>query len=98
MKTGGLSETKEANEEINMLIKSLSIEILKKLNLDTSSILEVHSYKSQIVAGIIYFLKLKVKDNFYHVKIIDFLPHESKAPQILSIQSEQSETSEIIYF
>ena len=98
MKTGGLSETKENTEEIKTLVKSLSIEILKKLNLDINSIVEVHSYKSQIVAGIIYFLKLKIDNNFYHAKVIDYLPHESKAPQILSIQGEQSETSEIIYF
>ncbi len=98
MKTGGLSETKENTEEIKTLVKSLSIEILKKLNLDINSIVEVHSYKSQIVAGIIYFLKLKIDNNFYHAKVIDYLPHESKAPQILSIQGEQSENSEITYF
>ena len=98
MKTGGLSEIKEVTEEITSFIKILSKEILKKLNIDVNSTIEILSYKTQIVAGIIYFLKLKIDNNFYHAKVIDYLPHESKAPQILSIQGEQSETSEIIYF
>lgn len=98
MKTGGLSEIKEATEEISNIVKILSTEIVKRLNLDDKSIIEILSYKSQIVAGVIYFLKLKIDGNYFHVKIIDFLPHESKAPEILSVQNDQTENSEILYF
>ena len=58
MNIGGLSEKKQVTNEINSIVKTLSDEILKKLNLDTNFIIEVHSYKSQIVAGIIYFFKI----------------------------------------
>ena len=98
MNIGGLSEKKQVTNEINSIVKTLSDEILKKLNLDTNFIIEVHSYKSQIVAGIIYFLKIKVNNKYFHIKVMDYLPHENKAPQIISMQNEQSESSEILYF
>ena len=48
----------------------------------------------------IFFLKIKIKVNnkYFHIKVMDYLPHENKAPQIISMQNEQSESSEILYF
>ena len=96
--TGGLSEMKKSDDEINNIISDLSECILNKLNLSDKSIIGVCSYKTQVVAGIIYYTKVNISNNHYHLKIINYLPHENKGNDLISIKSDETDNSEIKYF
>ena len=52
----------------------------------------------QLVAGVIYFVKVKMEDTYLHLKIYDHLPHENKSPELIAYVENQTELSEIVYF
>lgn len=98
MKTGGLSENKNANEELRVIVNNLSNEILDKLNFKENSNIEIKSFKTQVVAGTIYFVKVKIDCEYAHLKILNYLPHENKKSELLGFKNQQEEGNEIIYF
>jgi hypothetical protein len=66
---GGLSKIMLKNDDIQKIVNNLKKEIEKKLDKQINK-LNVHSYKTQIVAGINYFVKVEIEDNiFIHLKI-----------------------------
>ena len=97
MKTGGLSENKEVNESVTELLQVVDAKIKENLSLDKEDVIKCHFYKSQVVAGVIYFIKISINNNYYHVKVIDYLPHSKKLPELLNIISSK-EDSEITFF
>ena len=69
MSTGGLSHTKEPDDNINEIIHSVKSELQQKHDKIFTEY-TCHSYKTQVVAGTNYFVKVHMYDNMYfHLRI-----------------------------
>ncbi|NWT03139.1 CYTA protein, partial [Mionectes macconnelli] len=56
-------------------------------------------YKTQVVAGINYFIKVQVSDNRYvHLKVFQSLPHENQGPSLVSFQTGKTRDDPLTYF
>lgn len=68
-KTGGLGKIMSSNDDIQNIVNNFKKEIEKKLNQKIKKF-NVHSYKTQIVAGINYYIKVEIDNNaFIHLRI-----------------------------
>jgi len=56
------------------------------------------AFKTQVVAGINYFVKVRISNYIFHVRIYQRLPHENKAPEVVRVIGPKSETEPIEYF
>ena len=69
---GGFSDEKQVDEECKSVIQNIS----KELN---HEVLELISYKTQVVNGVNYLIKIKVNNpKFYFVKVHKSLNNEFK--------------------
>jgi cystatin-A/B len=74
MMMGAYGEYKEITDEVRSLCNDVKTNIESNLN-KTFTTFEPVSYKSQVVAGTNYLVKIKVDDGDYlHVKIFKALP------------------------
>ena len=72
---GGPSEEKEADNEIKQMVAELKAKVEEKRN-TTFSTFEAVKYRSQVVNGVLYRIKVKVGDNEYlHLRVLKNLPH-----------------------
>ncbi|NWT27690.1 CYTB protein, partial [Cardinalis cardinalis] len=56
-------------------------------------------YKTQVVAGTIYFIKVQVSDAEYvHLKVFLSLPHENLGPSLVSFQTGKTRDDPLTYF
>ncbi|XP_057553463.1 cystatin-B isoform X2 [Hippopotamus amphibius kiboko] len=56
-------------------------------------------FKSQVVAGMNYFIKVQVdEDDFVHIRVYESLPHESKPLALTSYQTHKGRHDELTYF
>ncbi|NXB55460.1 CYTB protein, partial [Struthidea cinerea] len=56
-------------------------------------------YKIQVVAGTIYFIKVKVcDDNYVHLKVFQSLPYENQGPSLLGFQTGKTRDDPLTYF
>uniref|UniRef100_A0A4W2F1T6 Cystatin domain-containing protein n=1 Tax=Bos indicus x Bos taurus TaxID=30522 RepID=A0A4W2F1T6_BOBOX len=56
-------------------------------------------FKSQLVAGKNYFIKVQVdEDDFVHIRVFESLPHENKPVALTSYQTNKSRHDELTYF
>lgn len=95
---GGLSEKKIADESVENILKNLKSEIEIKIGKELI-ILKADSYKTQVVAGINYFIKAKIsKDEYIFVRVFRSLPHTLEKDKLVSIKVNKYETDEINYF
>ena len=80
------------------MIKELKDDIEKKLNKTTKQ-LEVNSYKTQIVAGTNYFVKVQIdNDEFIIVKVFQDLPHNQTKDELVDLKGKIKLDEEIYYF
>jgi cystatin-A/B len=99
---GGTSDPKEATPEIQKIAESVKPSLISKLSADKRSKLhpfKAVSYKSQVVAGINYFIKVAIDDGkeFIHLRV--HKPLGENAPPVLSKHQEShSQNSELTYF
>ncbi|XP_033624035.1 cystatin-B, partial [Fukomys damarensis] len=62
-------------------------------------VFEAVSYKTQVVAGINYFIKVHIGDeNFLHLRVFQGLAHENKAAVLVAYQTNKSRQDELEYF
>ena len=95
---GGLSDIKYDNERVTELLQEI-IEQVKTQTLLNCESLTIHSYKTQIVAGIIYYIKVNTSDNKYmHLKVMQYLAHENTSSELLNHILNKSIDDEIISF
>ncbi|XP_070791421.1 cystatin-B-like isoform X1 [Pituophis catenifer annectens] len=77
------------------LIKS-QLEEKESRNFDT---FDAVSYKTQVVAGINYFIKIHVgNDEYFHVRVYKRLPHENKPMELTNYQSKKEKHDDLTYF
>ncbi|NXD90537.1 CYTX protein, partial [Chaetorhynchus papuensis] len=56
-------------------------------------------YRTQVVAGIIYFIKVKVSnDNYVHLKVFQSLPYENQGPSLVGFQTGKTRDDPLTYF
>ncbi|NXF23687.1 CYTB protein, partial [Rhodinocichla rosea] len=57
------------------------------------------AYKTQVVAGTMYFIKVQVSDAAYvHLKVFLNLPHENLGPSLVSFQTGKTRDDPLTYF
>ncbi|NXT26655.1 CYTB protein, partial [Syrrhaptes paradoxus] len=57
------------------------------------------AYKTQIVAGMNYFIKVQDSDNDYvHLRVFQSLPQENQGPSLVSFQTGKTRDDPLTYF
>ncbi|NXV81722.1 CPI1 inhibitor, partial [Atlantisia rogersi] len=65
----------------------------------TCGIFKAIVYKTQVVAGINYFIKVQVSDNNYvHIRVFQSLPQENEGPRLVSYQTGKTRDDPLTYF
>jgi len=92
---GGLAEANEANEEIQCLVDRIRSDLEGKAGKSFSQFSAV-SYRSQVVAGTNYFVKIHVGDEDYvHARIFSPLPCNGDTPELHSFLMNKKKADEI---
>ncbi|NXH84777.1 CYTX protein, partial [Edolisoma coerulescens] len=56
-------------------------------------------YETQVVAGIIYLIKVQVSDTEYvHLKVFQSLPYENQGPRLVGFQTGKTRDDPLTYF
>ncbi|NXA21135.1 CYTA protein, partial [Ibidorhyncha struthersii] len=56
-------------------------------------------YRTQVVAGTNYFIKVQVSDNEYvHLRVFQSLPNEDQGPSLVSFQTGKTRDDPLTYF
>merc|ERR1712189_129522 len=93
----GPSPVKPADDEAREILKTVKDALCEKTSHQGEA--ELLSYKTQVVAGTNYFMKVKFGDHVIHARIFQPLPHTGEAASLHSIDSaKHSHESEINYF
>ncbi|XP_065275676.1 cystatin-B-like [Emys orbicularis] len=89
MIAGGLTETKPATPEIQEIADQVKPQLEGKEN-KTYPVYVALKYKTQVVAGINYFIKVSISksnDECVHLRVFQSLPHENKGPSLNSYET-----------
>ncbi|XP_035425494.1 cystatin-A-like [Cygnus atratus] len=98
MVPGGLSETKPATPEIQHIVDQVKPQFESREN-RTYGIFRAIVYKTQVVAGINYFIKVQDSDTGYvHLRVFQALPHENQGPSLVSFQTGKTRDDPLTYF
>ncbi|KFQ61330.1 cystatin-A [Pelecanus crispus] len=98
MMPGGLSETKPATPEIQHIVNQVKQQYESKQD-RTYDIFKAIVYRTQVVAGINYFIKVQDGDDDYvHLRVFQSLPHENQGPSLVSFQSGKTRDDPLTYF
>jgi cystatin-A/B len=96
---GGVGQSKQATPEVQAMIDGLKGDVSNKLVGKTLGPFEAVSFKTQVVAGTNYFVKVRVGSGEEHVHLRVFKPlGESPKPVLHSCQEGHTGASEINYF
>ena len=73
---GGPSEERDANDEVKKLVNDLKAKVEEKRN-EKFTTFEAAKFTTQVVAGVMYKIKVKVGDDKYlHLRVLKQLPHK----------------------
>lgn len=98
MMTGGLSDPKPATPEIQHLVDQVKPQLESREN-KTYGIFTAILYRSQVVAGVNYFVKVQNGENDYvHLRIFEALPHENQGPRLTGYQTGKTRDDPLDYF
>ncbi|NXL30686.1 CYTB protein, partial [Glaucidium brasilianum] len=65
----------------------------------TYGIFQAIVYRTQVVAGINYFIKVQVSDTDYvHLRVFQSLPHENQGPSLVSFETGKTRDDPLAYF
>ncbi|KAK2870049.1 hypothetical protein QQF64_021996 [Cirrhinus molitorella] len=95
---GGISEAKDANEEVQKICDEMKSHAENKAG-RTFDVFIAKSYKTQLVAGTNYFVKVHVGgDEYIHLRIYQTLPCYGETLELSSIQASKAHHDPIEYF
>ncbi|XP_077202440.1 cystatin-B-like [Paroedura picta] len=99
MLCGGLSRgSQAATAETQALVQAVKAEVEAKEG-RSFEVFNAVEFKTQIVAGMNYFVKVHTGDDrYHHLRIHKSLPHENKPPALTSYQSNKEKDEELSYF
>ena len=94
---GGIGPANAADDDIKALCVTLKAELEAKADYAFSELTVIH-YKSQLVAGKNYFVKIHTGDEKYvHARIYQPLPGQGN-PEVHSVKKDKSLDVDIEYF
>ncbi|XP_004606734.1 cystatin-A [Sorex araneus] len=95
---GGLTEAKPATPEIQEIAEKVKSQLEEKTN-ETYEEFEAVEYKTQVVAGVNYYIKIRVSEDVYiHIKVFKSLPQENQTLKLIGYQTDKSKDDEITGF
>ncbi|XP_066472205.1 cystatin-B-like [Tiliqua scincoides] len=98
MLVGGTSEAKPATPDIQELADLVKPQIEQKENKSYPTFKAVE-YKTQVVAGTNYFIKVDVGQGEYmHLRVLQPLPHLKEQPSLSDYQTGKKESDPLNYF
>ncbi|XP_005420648.1 cystatin-A [Geospiza fortis] len=98
MMAGGLSDTKSATPEVQQLVNQVKPQFESRAGMNCD-VFRATAYKTQVVAGTIYFIKVQVSDAEYvHLKVFQSLPYENLGPSLVSFQTGKTRDDPLTYF
>ncbi|XP_059576308.1 cystatin-B-like [Alligator mississippiensis] len=98
MMLGGLSSTKPATPEVQKIADQVKPQLEGKEN-KTYQCFTATEYKSQVVAGTNYFIKVQVGENDYvHLRVFVSLPHTNEGITFTSYQTGKTGGDPLTYF
>ena len=96
--SGGLSKVKSSDNDVDSIVNTLKSDIEEKLLKELIE-LKCDSYKTQVVAGVNYYIKAKIDKNEYiFLKVFRDLPHNNQKDKLISVQVDKKITDEIVFF
>ncbi|KFW09172.1 PREDICTED: cystatin-A-like [Eurypyga helias] len=99
MMPGGLSETKCATPEVQLIADKVKPQ-LENMENCTYDIFEAIEYRSQVVAGVNYFIKVQVSETEYvHLKVFEVLPSpDNDGPILTGFQTGKTRDDPLTFF
>ena len=95
---GGLSELKKKDEHIQNIVNAMKLKIEEKIGKEVVEF-ECVSYKTQVVSGTNYFIRLTFGNKEYlDIKVFRDLPHTKNPDELIDIKLNRKEDDEIVYF
>ncbi|KAJ7401255.1 Cystatin-B [Pitangus sulphuratus] len=98
MLCGGPSAVCPATDETQQIVQEVKSQLEEKEG-KTFDVFTAVEFKTQVVAGTNYFIKVHVgNDEFMHLRVFKSLPHENKPLSLHSYQSSKAKHDELAYF
>lgn len=98
MMCGAPSATQPATAETQAIADKVKSQLEEKEN-KKFPVFKALEFKSQLVAGKNYFIKVQVdEDDFMHIRVFESLPHENKPVALTSYQTNKGRHDELTYF
>ncbi|XP_076444860.1 cystatin-B-like [Babylonia areolata] len=99
MKCGGLADTRDATEEIIAYCEEVKEKVKEKCDKELGKYRPV-SYKSQVVAGTNFFVKIEIAEGgeCIHVRLFRPLPHTQDPLELVDIQTGKTLVDAIEHF
>ncbi|XP_006091012.1 cystatin-A [Myotis myotis] len=95
MMPGGLTEAKPATPEVQEIADEVKPQLEAQTN-ETYEEFEAIEYKTQVVAGINYYIKVRVgHDSYIHIKIFKPLPQQQQSLKLTGYQTDKSKDDEL---
>ena len=95
MMCGGFGQVKPADNEVSQHLSEIKPHVESKMNA-TFTVFEPVHYKTQVVAGLNYLVKVKVDgEKYVHVKFCKPLPCNGTQLVLLSVEGDQSLSSDL---
>ncbi|XP_060601061.1 cystatin-B-like [Ruditapes philippinarum] len=97
---GGAGDVMPADEEVKGYCNEVKADILKKAGKDSVEIFEPVHYRSQVVAGVNYFVKIRIGSGgeCLHARIFKGLPHTGGNLEVSSVQTNKKVEDAVEYF
>uniref|UniRef100_A0A8C5YG81 Cystatin domain-containing protein n=1 Tax=Microcebus murinus TaxID=30608 RepID=A0A8C5YG81_MICMU len=92
---GGLSDAKPATAEIQKIADKVKPQLEEKTN-ETYEEFEAIEYKSQVVSGIKYYIKVHVgKGRYIHMQVIDGVSRHNQDLELSGYQTDKCKEDEL---
>ena len=99
MMPGGMNpEERVGDEDVQEIANQVKEELGRRSN-GEFKYFEVVSYTTQLVAGVNYFMKIKVgPEEYIHARVFVPLPFQNAPPEVSGVQTGKAEGDKIEYF
>ena len=91
---GGFGQEQNADDSVKKIATEMKATTETKLNKKFSTF-EAVSFKSQVVAGTNYAIKVKTDSEYVHIKVYQSLPHMGSTLELLEFVGGKGETDPI---